>query len=477
MVVSVLVLLFLAGVTVLLTMGGTSPSNAAADGTPVDPAPSGLRPLVSFEPERLTLIEVSQGGATARVAREVSSGWRYSADDGLEWPASLSEQSMRALAEIATLRPTQGAQLGEVEATLVLGSGDGAPPQMLEVGPAGLGGRTPLRRSERPGDVALAPTEVIDVLVREGPASWRSRGAAPGVRDASRVSLITPTGPLTLAKLNGRWYLRAPVGVRADERAVASLLDALGALRIESFIDEGRPTPEASGLESPALIISWEIDRRVAGATDGDNVRVATDRRQIIVGGPADTTGALLHASLDDELRLLARLSASEVSSISTAARNYIEPTITDVRPADVFMLTIGDEIQGGERAFRRDVDGWIEVLDGDNRTEASADAIEGALEFLASRPGEPELPGDPDELQIVKRISLYDRSGDPLELISVGFTADGVLGFRLRDLLVMFDDAGVAPELFELPRFSSLPERNTPSAPAELPASMPREK
>lgn len=432
-------------------------------------------PIVEFEPGAVTSIEVTRDGAAAERVEQSGAGvWRYVWPGGagatLTWPALVPPEAMRAIARLnglTAIAPPSAPGAARYWIRLTVRGGAVIEVSVLE---GALGGQTTLAfdATGKPTSYARVENSLVDALVSPGPASWRIPLAAPDVRNASRLTLTDGSGSIDLARLDGKWTMRRPVSARADQSAVETLLGALAGARVERFEDRPPADAAATGLASPALTLAWEIDERSPDASGV--VRVQTRHGLLRIGGPADAQGSLRYATADEAGKSLLVIPASALTSISTAPRNYLAPTVTSVLPADVFMLTIADAgaPAGALRAYRRSMGVWVQQRADSTTTSADGAAVERLLEFLAERPGEAEPARGEGDLREVARVDLFDLDGDPLDVIIAGYDADGTPGFRVKNLIVLFPNVD-PPELLNLPPFASLAP--LPGAPAPLSA------
>lgn len=459
----------------LVLLGGLAFYLSRGGAAPVAP----VSPLAEFDPATVIAIEVTpDGGAAQRVERVGEGEWRYAwapaRGQSIAWPALVPPDAMRAIGRLSGLTPIDApASPGAARARIQLTLRGGSTVELSALQGA-LGGQTTLA-IESPGKrsaYARIETSVIDALIAPGPASWRIPSAAPDVRNASRLTLTDRSGSIALAKLDGKWSMRRPVSARADQSAVETLIGALAGARVERFEERPPADPAATGLATPAMTLAWEVDERAPDATGA--IRVQTRHGLLRIGGPADAQGSLRYASADESGAALMVISASTLTSISTAPRNYLAPTVTGVLPQDVFMLTIADASApagapgAGLRAYRRQMGAWVMQMADSSTAQADGAAVERMLEFLAQRPGEAEPAQGEGDLREVARIDLFDLDGDPLDVIVAGYDADGTPGFRVKNLVILFPNVD-PPELLSLTPFASLPP--LPGAPAPLSA------
>ena len=468
--VAVIGLALLVGVALMLNPPGGGGSRGPA--SPIE----GL-PLASFDPALVTSVSVTHPAQREQRAERRADGRWVLTTSPLEWPVALPAQAPGALAALAGLvRDPQPAPAPPESdtVTLSLGLADRST-VALRVAREQLGGRVRVWAAGASASAEVAP---LQPLLNPGPASWRMKQALPGARDASRLTVTKSTGEtIALARIDNRWTLRRPVAARAEPAAVESLLGALASLPVLRF-DDAPATPLADmGLARPALVIEAETDLRDAGR----DASVRTLSRRLLVGGPANAAGDELFAAPEESPSFVMTIPASAVASVSTVARNYLSPIVSAANPADVYIVTVRSLLTDdptGERSFRRELDAWVRLMPDGSRIPADAAPVAEVLAFLTETPGEPDAAGSAEDLRPVARLSLFDNEGDPLDLITVGFTADGDAAFRSGLVLTMFSAARV-PALIALPDFASLPAPAPGAAPPKpvLPQGAPTGK
>ncbi|MDX2114792.1 MAG: DUF4340 domain-containing protein [Planctomycetota bacterium] len=467
--------LALVGLTIMLTgQRGATPAPASA--TPGAGGGAGSAAGPSFAPAEVSALSLARGdGAEQRVRRSEAGAWFYQAGR-VEWPVLIPDAAQAALAALAgELKPQEGAKAPEAGGPLLtITLRDGAA-YALRLAPSALAGKTSAALTY-PGGTAnvLVSSATLDPLVNPGPASWRTPSALPGVRDASRLTLDDARVNVALAKLEGKWSMRRPISSGASQNAVDSLLNSLAGIRALRFEDQPKPDLAAMGLNKPVLTVSVETDERTVAA-DGQ-VRVRTVTRELIVGGPADPKGDTRFASADADGSVIMVVPASAVNAITLAPRNLLQPSPVSVSPSDVFMVTIRESSAAGagsgpsgapawEKGFRREGAGWVAMQPDGKRAPAEAAPLDELLEFLASRPGEPEPIGPDDSIRVLRKLDLFDSDGDAREVLSVGYTADGSFAVRSGNLLVAY--RGVTPpSVLNLPAFETLPPEAPPAPP-----------
>lgn len=419
------------------------------------------------------------GGAVERVRRSEAGQWTYVAGK-VEWPAVLPETAASALAALpgelgrsADAAPAAGGPV------LSLALRDGAA-YSFRLAPSALGGRFVAAMTSPAGTSNIfLESSVIDPLLNPGPAGWRLTSAAPGARECSRVTLDAGGSAIALAKLDGRWWMRRPINAPASEGGVAQLLGALSDVRIVRFEDASSHDLAAMGLTRPVLSVSVETDVRTAD--ERGEVRVSTVARELHIGGPADPKGDSRFASADGDGSVLFVVPSASVSALPLAPRNLLHPMVASFSPSEVHTIQLTDATAqagsaGSQRALRRGQGGWTTVNPDGSASATDSQPADELLEFLVSRPGEPEPMRPDDDIRALRKIELFDGEGDPSELLVAGYTADGLLAIRSGNLLVTYS-AAAAPALLQLPAFNSLPPEGPAPATPTLPPDAPTGK
>ena len=452
LVVVILLAALLAGVLVF-TSGPSSPTTpgttpgAPSDGPPLD-----------FEPGRIERVTLRRPGAASETIARAGAG-RWSLRDGpAGWPVDpgAAERLLRRLAE---LRPAAGAEASEADLseglTVSLVRVEGAPLE-LRLGATPVAGVVAARVGA--GDPFATDASILEEL-SAGFGPWRRAEAFPGLNpvDASRLSVRADEREVEVARLDGRWRVRRPIAARANATAVENALAALGTMRIERFA--GGVSDRDAGLDEPHLVFAVERDVRSI-APDG-SVRVETRATALRIGAFAGPERASVFARLDAHPGVTFVVPAAAATSISTAARNYLDPFATDAEPADVAMIVIKPR-SGADRAFRRDLGSWTRAPGGE-RTDGAP--IDEALAFLRSTPGEPQESFAESDILPVARLELYGFDDDRLDTLTLGYTADNFLALRAGGV-VWLHPPDAAPPLFDMPDPRDVSPRATPAAP-----------
>lgn len=431
---------------------------------------SGPEQLLDFKPAQVVRVITTTPEGTHTVVRNEDMSWSYLGPSGDTWPARPTDRDLTALGRLSTLESVSPApdQTLPDEASLIQVELSDGSIRTVRYSREALGGKVlaSVESSEDETDEStlhLVNQGDILPLAVPGPESWRLKAALPGVRDASRITIESGGQTIQLAKLDGRWTVRRPVSHRANEQAVASLLDTLAQLRVNQFLDSDRPTMSNAGIATPRMALTYEED--VRSVDDQGRTRTTIESRTILVGDATDASADTLYAAPSATSDFLVTFPADLVTMISTAPRNYLALTATDLPAEDIGLITVltGYD-EPTQRGFRRVRGEWMELMPDGTMDEADDEAVEELIAFLREEPGEPE-PASTDAITPAGRVTLHDASGRPLEAIAFTYTADGTLFARTGNVDVLYYDFS-APRLLDLPSATA-----APSEPIERPA------
>jgi len=427
--------------------------NRANPGTLISTEPT---QLLDFKPAQVVRIIASTPETTHTVVRDTDLSWAYLTSDGGTWPASPYEGAMGAMGRFSMLQsvsPAKDQTLPDDAHSLQIELANGTV-YTIRYSTEALGGKllASVASSKSPGEppVHIVNSNDLLPLANPGPASWRVGNAVPGVRDASRIYLETPDETIQLARLDGRWTLRQPVAGRANEEAVASLLDTLALLQIQRFIDHDQPDASTTGFASSRLTVRTETDVRTID--DQGRTRNTVRSKSLIIGADADPSGRFAYAAPSSTSSLLMLLPNDRLTQISTTARNYLALTASSLTAEDIALITVSLGYNSPtERGFRRSQGEWRELNPDGTSSEIDAEQIDELLAFLLEEPGEPE-PASTDEIRPAARITLYDLSGRTLQTIDFAYTADATPFARAGNIDVLYYDF-TPPALLEIGR------------------------
>lgn len=413
-------------------------------------------------------------GAWRGVRRGEGAGWVYVeggvdvAGEARGWPAN-GPAIRSALSALEGMEITgEGGDVGEgaTEVRLVM-RGSGA--RTLRVAGEAAGGNVLVEVDGGAGGSGVVRRGLLAGVLDEGPASWRLERALPGVSGVatSRVTIEGVGGDrLGLDRLDGRWYVRTPVRARASADAAAGMLDALGGLRVVSFVGADALEMGVGGWR----VVAERDERRV----EGERVAVETERVEAVFGAPAPYGVGARYArvTLPDgtEHGVVVNLGVLGDLAGLVEPRGYLARTPTGERAADVQFVTVSSvEGEGGaDEGYRRRLGTWHALLadGGDEPVDSAArERLERVLGLLTAG-GERVGVGLASEAgaRTPIRVSLRDLSGDVVDVLRVGYSSSGTV--VVRNGAVVWDygamtgagsDAEVIADFAGLPAFEEL--------------------
>lgn len=463
----------IAAVVLALGLGGILFLVNSGAKTPKGPPP----PVVVFDPATVSALRIALPGQDEQTASRSADGSWTTTLGAMDWPLNpAGPQDL--VARLAAMTPAPIAKDGKAPAdpasplSITIALRDGKS-HTLRFGVDAAGGLVPAKVNDAPA--ILVDAAIAQSARNPGIAGWRVLSALPGTSaDTARVTITAGETTLGFAREQGRWSLRRPVTARADQRAVSELVGRLGRLGIERIIDKPTTTDRtAAGLDKPRMVIQVERDIQTGGPT----ITMGVKGRELYVGKTAGSGAtSSVYASPERAGNVLFTVPADAIASISTNARAYLANTATDVSPSDVQILSVRRS-DNSEAGYRRQMGKWTRMDAGAAAgTEVNAGLIDALLTFLATQTGEPDvvLPGRPDGLRVLTRVTLVDIEGETRDVVSIGYNADGVLAARSGNLVILYPGA-LAPEVLGMASFAELPplpneNRRPTSGPIESP-------
>ena len=444
--------------------------SAPPSSSPGLPVPLVASPLDGLDPQRITTISITQPEETDRPTATLSrtadapaaAGWTLDVLS-TRWPVNTAKvlDLLRTLDSAATPRDESPAAIAPATPTivnpLVIEVTQGQQSATLRLSTTPLAGSITVESTN--GFIGTAPTSLLELLTNPGPASWRLTTPFPGLDPgaATHLTIDAHEHTIELARLDKRWRVVRPIAARANPVVVEDALTRTSTFRITRFFDDEFPPPP-DALAAPALTLT--LARDTPGRPNAQSY-APPDRRTLTVGG-ALPGGEGWYASIDTPDAVVVELVGPPPTWFSTTVRNYLATTATDVAPADVgaVRLTWKD---GTARTLERKLDAWAESPGG-----ASADAatIDEALTFLHDEPAEPQESFSETDVRTLLRVELLDFSNAPLDILNVGYNADGELTVRGTNVVWLYGNYR-GPALFNLPDFRDVPaEPGTPPPP-----------
>jgi len=215
-----------------------------------------------------------------------------------------------------------------------------------------------------------------------------------------KIRLTYPEGRIALAKTGkDQWAIEEPVRLRADQYKVSSLLLDVDDMEITRFIDADQPSPELTGLDSPAV------------------------RAEFWIKGDKEPVGVELGQKTEDGKGVYARqvrMGRVDVVDVKNLAR--LSKTVFDLRFKKLLefsnkdIQTIHLTLDGEEIEIRRDGDKWKMIRPG--KKDLSAGQVFSFLwalndlEFkeVVSEDGKNAPPGAFEKIRL--KVKLVQKNG-----------------------------------------------------------------
>ncbi len=422
LVISVLVASGLTLVLVALLLQPESPTSGSAGR------------LLQFEPGAVAeiTIEYAEDAPGWKIDRGDDGGWRLSrhtgsGDAGQPW--ALIPTRVRGL--LSVLGSLEGSWTKRMEVdnlrspiTLTLHDQSGERTVLTIEGVTIGGSQLVLINGER---AAIIEDDLAGALTKPGPAGWRSSSPLPGIGpEIARFSLQTSHGSLQLRRLGRTWLMSQPIDARADTETIGDLLSALSDLTVQRFFDNASegPTIDEAGLNAPFVAIEIENDVRVIEATGDTSTRVET--RNLIVGIPADVSGATRYAMANNGPPMLV-IDAKALAEAPVLPQDFISPLATGLPASEIGMVVLQSS-GASERGFRRTVDGWaLQAASGDEPLVDWSE-VEELVAFLTEARAADRLVSAPEGLVLQGELTLLNFAGEELVSLPYGFDELGDL-------------------------------------------------
>jgi hypothetical protein len=427
--------------------------------------------LASLDPLRVTSTRVTWADKQAvTLERSVVPGsWVLMPGSGgngsgAPWPVAINQVrgALRLFADLDATPPSDGAPpAGGTDVMIKFEDGS---EHTLTMSEASLGGKTLVvvhgpPDTIRMGDAGLSKMFQGRLLAwRQPSALCGSASDAPG--DPSRIKLQSTGRQVTLGATLGKWGILAPEAAPADQATCAQLLQKLGALPVQKFIDESLPDT-ATGLSAPTAMIDVDTDFRIAKGAEVER-RVLTQK--VTVGGPADATGTKLYARLEATWKdpskpgsllawsALAVLNQSDLAPITAESTAYLSKVSTQKLLADINGLVLmaddsamqvkSPTAQPGARSVRlaRTLDGWRYKPDsGEPKAPAPSAAaqIDALTHLLSEQPADAMGFEAPSGVKAIAMIEVQGGEG-PAQQIGAGLAEVTPAGKSAQAALVL---------------------------------------
>ncbi len=391
--------------------------------------------LLRLDPSRVASIRVAVSDDASVITRTDAGGWLIhlesaGANPTAPWPAEPTQvrSIVRTLCDLrdasASGEPISQSVEPALTVTITMTGGD---THSVVFGSTPLGGRRLVEVDvRRTGEVDDA---IYRAMTSPGPASWRISSPLHSVGErTSRVAVRTPgaNSGVELAKIDGSWFIRQPIQSKASDIAAKELLVSLGALRIDHFIDDHTSiTMTEAGLEAPRLLCTVEEDRRSYSASD-EQIQTQTTTQTLAIGGPADLSGRLVYASINNG-ETFAVINIEPITSVSLAGEAYLAPSAAETIGSNIGAIAI--RIAGQPEArYERDIEGW-RVLDASGTAlgQSPTEPIDALITALTQTPASSLTIEPPESYRPIASITLSDFAGGQLELLEAGLITTDV--------------------------------------------------
>lgn len=403
--------------------------------------PEGAR-ILDFDPATVRAIRITRDGDVQLVERTgADSGWRLviGPDNPAapDWPLE-TERVTNLLRFLVSTRaraePDPGATLAPVTTQVQIEHTGGAW-EKLELSGRTLGGvgLVNITLSDQPGKPplrALTDDGLHRAMMDPGPRAWRQVALFPGIGpEVSRIHLENQDRSMTLARIDGKWRLREPVGAPTDPAEIHKLFSTLSELRISDFYDERPPDPALTSLEKPLARLGVETDTRILStdpgkAEDVGAISTRTSSQQVLIGSPSDSQALHRYAHIGTPGRTVSIIAAGITQALFDPAR-YISRRTTDTLPADIGGIIIEPiESAAGAPAppagsrFTRVLDHWTQESPAGEQNVLPTEglrAVADLLRFLTTIEAATVSLAPPPSYTQVGRLTLLSLGGAPL--------------------------------------------------------------
>ncbi|MBX3359032.1 MAG: hypothetical protein KF745_11480 [Phycisphaeraceae bacterium] len=440
------------GVALVVILRGPSPAGSSGAGGAVVPGSV----ILAFDQALVTTIDIEDpDGKTHSIRRGAGPDqWLIQmptsgSEPGPTWSV-LPQRVRGALRRLSELRARAAAEgesgIGERFTTVTITLSDGSR-RRLRLAERVLAGAGLAETDEIPSgndtaaDVRLAQIDsgIHEMFRAADLAFWRDTAALPGIGpEASRITIKNSDRTIALARLKERWFVRQPVSAPANEPRVASIIRALNGVVITDFLDSRQPDGSMTGLDAPVAVVTTETDAGPTSPAGG------TTTFQLSVGGPADTTGKSLFASLttgDGPPRTFVIDAAGLSAALSSDPIAYIAAPATHLSPADVGGIAFTGEpdpaaptapaAAPARRSLKRSLSNWVEVLPNGSESMLAEAQAKGAVDFLAllhDRQPASVVITAPHEYRRMGEISLLSLDDSPLDIVEIGVAGQALV-------------------------------------------------
>jgi Domain of unknown function (DUF4340) len=359
-------------------------------------------------------------GRVEHVTRD-GSRWLYSLEGNpATWPVNNNNinGALRNLAELAA-PPNRGAAKEADGESVVLTIDDGTTVD-IQFGTSRVGGSVAMAVADGPS--AFVEDSIRAMLFEPGPSIWRDPRALPGVGSAaSQIRLVNGNEEITLARIQNSWQLTRPIAHRADQEAVKELLRTIMALPAGTFSDELKNLDAVqAALQEPVLGVGVAQDSRQVDASGEISVQRA---RQMLWLSPLPDSENQ-YAARNVTYDTLMTLNGKDLESLfAMSATDLLDRTACGSLLVDVAGLEFDGP--GGYWRFTSTIDGWIAQ---EGTPSLDAPAIDMLIGFLTDAPATSVAIAPLPTLESWADVTLLNLSQEPLETVTIGIDAQGVM-------------------------------------------------
>lgn len=307
--------------------------------------------LPGADPAGATRIEVTSHRATS-VFQADGLAWKQSAP----YACIADALAIRDMLDVlATMPAYQRFDTSTVDRA-VLGLED--PVASIEVGEGeaavrvDLGRRAPAGRAwVAVGDQVISTTDALHAIIASGdPRQWRDPALFERLSpDLDRIALRHGDRSMVLARQGQRWTMEAPIQTRADADAVGRLIELLGRVRGDAWVEDlASDEPQALarfGLDAPAGSVSVSATTRSIRS----GVVEEHPNEQVVEWGSVVERGTGLRVARRRGVPAVVTLDERALESMDPAPESLIDGRMVD-RPASSIRSI---EVAGPTESFR----------------------------------------------------------------------------------------------------------------------------
>lgn len=314
-----------------------------------------------FDPARVTGLRVQwpDGGVAQLEPTPVTDVWLLECD-GERWPVATTRirGALRLIGEMSVGSEAEGEELvGGVVVRLTTPAGEG----VVRVGSDVVGGKGWARLEGEGGAprVAVVDGGFTRLFTKQGLLAWREPvPMLPLPGETMRLKVVAGGLGSEVTRVKGRWGMTVPVGAPADGEFVQAAIARAHGMKVTRVLTAA----EASGLgfdEPTAVVVS---ETRVGGG--GMSVV-----QEAVIGNAADVSGESAYVrgrgvwvEGDGKERaawgpVVFVVERSSIERLTADPRAYVSKRAVESPAADVLRVVV--RVGGGEREYRRELNGW----------------------------------------------------------------------------------------------------------------------